>query len=253
MKSSSLRSPYQGVVQILLFNRRFYLWTTVAVCAAIGLVPVLPRPGQVALLMGVAPAVFWLFSSLAVSHYIYDRFPLYDLNWIARMLLAEPRRWINIHCGLDETSQLLAACFPGASGEVIDIFNARLMTEGSILEARRLRPGAIAPMRARHDSVGFASDSFDAAFLIFAAHELREFDDRVKLLREVGRVLTPGGSLILVEHSRDGWNFLAFGPGFMHFFAPRAWRKAALEAGLTAHAESSLTPFVRVYDLRRAK
>jgi hypothetical protein len=55
-----------------------------------------------------------------------------------------------------------------------------------------------------------------------------------------------------MEHSRDLWNFVAFGPGFLHFFSQRAWRKAAFEAGLTIRSEFSMTPFVHVYNLRKA-
>ena len=55
--------------------------------------------------------------------------------------------------------------------------------------------------------------------------------------------------MILVEHGRDVANFLAFGPGFMHFFAPSEWRRTASEAGLNLVGETRITPFVRVYDL----
>ena len=74
----------------------------------------------------------------------------------------------------------------------------------------------------------------------------------MRLFREITRILTPDGELILMEHSRDWRNFLAFGPGFLHFFSKSAWRKAASDAGLTVQTELSMTPFVHAYVLRRA-
>jgi ubiquinone/menaquinone biosynthesis C-methylase UbiE len=104
----------------------------------------------------------------------------------------------------------------------------------------------------QHDSLAFPAEWFDAAFCIFAAHELRHHDQRVRLFGEIARILTPGGRFILMEHSRDWRNFLAFGPGFLHFFSESGWRKAASDAGLTVLTELSMTPFVHVYVLRRA-
>lgn len=251
MSATAVRRPYQGVFQILLFNRRSYLVAVTAVAAALLAAPLLPLQWRTGLLLGVAPALFWLASSLLVSHYIYDRFPLYDLNWIPRALSRMPSRWLNIHCGLDETSGLLTAIFPSATGEVVDIFDPRVMTEASIRQARRIEHDAPADMPACYDDLPFAPGTFDAAFCIFAAHELRRDCQRAKLFMEIARVLIPGGELVLMEHSRDWWNFLAFGPGFLHFFSQRAWRKTASNAGLRVQAELSMTPFVHIYVLRR--
>lgn len=57
---------------------------------------------------------------------------------------------------------------------------------------------------------------------------------------------------MLVEHLRDWRNFLAFGPGFLHFFSQRAWRKAFRGAGLALRSDFAMTPFVHVYILRKA-
>ena len=101
MSTLRTRGPYQGVLQILQFNRRMYLIATAGILAAALAWPFLPTPGRIALLSGVVPGMFWVASSLLVSHYIYDRFPLYDFRWIVRLLTRVPRRWISIHSGWD--------------------------------------------------------------------------------------------------------------------------------------------------------
>lgn len=251
MSTNTVRGPYQGVVQILQFNWRMYAGTTAVLLVGWLASPLLPAAGRVALLLVSAPVVFWLATSLAVSHYVYDRFPLYDLRWLDRALLSKPRRWLNVHSGWDETSELLAGIFPDAACQVADIFDPRVMTEPSIQQAHRMNRGSLAATPARYDALSFEPGSFDAVFAIFAAHELRHHCQRGRLFREIARVLAPGGEFVLVEHARDWQNFLAFGPGFLHFYAPREWRSVARDSGLIVRAEFKMTPFVCVYLLRK--
>jgi SAM-dependent methyltransferase len=253
MNTIPSRRPYQGVVQILQFNWRFYVATAAAIGLTLLALPFLPSPGRTVLLLGTAPALFWLTSSLLVSHYIYDRSPLYELNWVCSVLSSTPRRWMNVHCGLDETSAILATIFPDSANQVVDIFDPLVMTETSIQTARRVTHPTIPSTSMPYDSITFPPRSFDVVFSIFAAHELRRHDQRVTLFREIVRTLTPDGEFILMEHSRDWPNFLAFGPGFLHFFSRRSWRKAASDAGLTVRTELSITPFVHAYIMRSAK
>jgi SAM-dependent methyltransferase len=251
MSAAAVRRPCQGVLQILQFNWRTYVTTAAAVTVALLAARFLPGLLRAWVLIGVMPALFWLMSSLLVSWYVYDHFPLYDLKWVPRALSRTPGRCLNIHCGLDETSSLLAATFPGAAFDVVDIFDARVMTEASIMQARRMKRGATAATPARFDDLPYGSGTFDAAFCIFAAHELRRDCQRAALFREIARVLTRDGELVLMEHSRDAWNLLAFGPGFLHFFSQHVWRKTAAEAGFRVQTELSMTPFVQAYVLRR--
>jgi SAM-dependent methyltransferase len=239
------------VLQILQFNRRMYLSATAGIVAAALVWPFLPFPGRVAILLGVTPAVFWMASSLIVSHYIYDCFPLYDFRWIARLLPQMPQRWINIHSGLDETSGLLATILPAAGHQVVDIFDPRIMTETSIRQARLHNRNAVPAISGLYNRLPFDSGSFDAAFAIFSAHELRRHQQRVDLFREIARILTASGELVMMEHARDWKNFLAFGPGFLHFFSRKEWRNAASEASLMARTELAMTPFVHVYIFRK--
>lgn len=252
MTARPQRDRYQGMLQILRFNWPKYLaaggFMAVAGCAW----PMLPTAGRDILLAATVPVVWWTLASLLISHCVYDRSHFYDLAWLQNVLGKNPRRWLSIHGGLDETSSLLRAVFPHGSGEVADIFDPNAMTEDSIRQARRAQRNPTQSAPAHFYSLPYASGSFEAVFCIFAAHELRRHADRVRLFTELARLLTPGGVLVLVEHLRDWPNFLAFGPGFLHFHSWRAWQKATDDAGLACGAEFPFTPFVRVAVFGRA-
>ena len=251
MSTGPRRGRYQGVMQILRFNRRMYGLAVAGVVASALAWRFLPIAGRVALIAGLVPALYWIGASLLVSHYVYDRFPLYDFRWIARLLGSTPRRWINIHSGWDETSGLLAEIFPAEEEQVVDIFDPRIMSEASIQQAQQVNQSACPGVAGRYDRLPFDAGKFDAAFTIFAAHELRRHEQRVELFREIARILVPGGEALLMEHMRDWRNFLAFGPGFLHFFSGREWREVASEAGFRVRTELAMTPFVRVFVLRK--
>ena len=69
---------------------------------------------------------------------------------------------------------------------------------------------------------------------------------------ELHRVLKPNGKLVLVEHMRDLPNFMAYGPGFLHFLGRAEWLRLARGAGFEINHDLRVTPFVRVFVLRRS-
>lgn len=246
---------YHGMLQILRYNRQMFARTGAAALAAILAVAILPIPRPLAVLVvaGVAAGLLWSASSLLVSHWIYDLSPLSRWDWLARLLPAAPRRWASLHAGLDETFGALARIFPTTSvtgGTVLDFYDAAEITEPSIVRARKL---ALDPAATPADfrALPLAGGSQDAIFLIFAAHELRRPESRRRFFLEIARALAPGGRCVLVEHVRDGWNFLAFGPGFLHFLPRREWLRLAAVANLAVREELRMTPFVAVLVLEK--
>ena len=247
MTAIAARGRYQGVAQIVSFNRGMYYAVFSALGVALILFPFLGHGERLVMADSLAPALFWMAASLAVSHYVYDRSPLYKLDWLVRALARPVQSWINIHSGWDETSVRLHTIFPHVAGQVVDMFDPSLMTEQSIHRAQRLNRPAPSAVAAHYDALPFGDSSFDTAFCIFAAHELRRHDERVRFFREIARILCSEGQLVVVEHARDWQNFLAFGPGFLHFFSRAEWRRTASEAGLTLTTEFPFTPFARVF------
>ncbi len=231
------RSRYQGVLQILAYNRGFYL-------GAIAVLALLVWAHLTLLAFG---AGLWILISLAVSHFVYDRSALYSLDWLD----IRPVVWLNVHAGLDETTALLARRFAPSSYRVFDVFDPAQMTEPSIAAARRLNP-ALAAERVSFRHLPAAAGEFAAIFVIFAAHEFRKAEPRHAFFAELARVLQPGGALVIVEHLRDVPNFLAYGPGSLHFQSRRTWLTAFHAAHLTIQREYRVTPFVRVFELAQA-
>ena len=246
------RGKFHGVTRIVALNCHWYVAGMCTVAAAAFVLIVFNWPGwlRVAVFGGTGVAIVWSTVSLIVSHWVYDRSNLREWRWIEQALSLAPRRWCQLHCGLDESSAPLRKLFPDAEGVVLDIFNAAEMTEPSIARARA---GAVrGPSRtADFRRLPLPSSGLDAVFLFFAAHELRRGTSRAQLFAEVRRVLRPGGEVIVAEHLRDAANLCAFGPGAFHFFSRSDWLSVFANAGLALRRESRITPFVRMFVLGR--
>ena len=244
---------FDGVLKILRFNWPQYAAGTGVVAVAVAIVATVPLPTWLDALglAGACVASFWLIASLAVSFYVYDLSPLYRWSWIAEMLSEAPARWVNIHMGLDDSTAALRRMFPSSKGRSFDAFDERKMSEPSIHRARQLAMNSEPAEPVSFSSLPPATASCDAVFLILSAHELRRRQSQEQFFSEVSRIVRPGGTVLLVEHLRDGWNFLAFGPGYMHFWPARRWASLALGAGLKIEEQCRITPFVTVFVLRK--
>ncbi|HEV2729335.1 MAG TPA: class I SAM-dependent methyltransferase, partial [Terriglobales bacterium] len=194
---------------------------------------------------------FWAVSSFFVSHYIYDRSRLYRWNWLAAVLKENPGDWANIHAGLDQASNSLMRLFPGTRCRILDIYVSSEMSEPSIARARHHAQPAATPVKANPLALPLENCECETVFLIFVAHELRRREARLQFFREICRALKPSGCVVLVEHLRDWKNFLAYGPGALHFFSRREWLAVGGQAGFNVTEELGVTPFVRCFVLAK--
>ena len=246
-----VRKPFEGAWNIIRFNWHFYLLALGAVLA-LWLIT-LYGPASVqwyakGLTVGIGATTL---ISLLVSYYVYDVSALYRLEWLRQELVSAGNTIINIHAGFDETSALLRRRFADAELAVFDFYDPLTHTEVSIKRAREAYAPFPGTLHVQTQQLPVADSSANCAFLILAAHEVRDPQERVAFLQEVRRVVHPAGRIVVVEHLRDTANFLAYTIGFLHFYSRRTWQQAFQSAGLTLEQEKKITPFVSAFILSR--
>jgi len=240
-----------GMLKILRFNWPWYAGAVVA--TAIGVWALcrsdLASPWRWSALALLVLADLWLLLSLLVSHAIYDRSDVARGGWLGTL----PNGAVAVfHFGQDEASALVAARLPHATLRTFDLYQPQRAGTPSLRRARALARAARADEAATIDRVPLAEGSIDLAVLAFAAHELRDHDGRVALFRELARTVAGDGRLLVLEHLRDGWNLLAYGPGVFHFLSRQTWLRCFAAAGLLVVQESRVTPWVRRFELRQS-
>lgn len=245
------RGKWRGMMIIAQLNWPFYMVAVlVLVASLVGLV-LLPRP-SLKLVCGIAVvgAGFFLFGSLTVAHLVYDRSDLYRWGWTDRALRGvNMRQAIFCHCGFDEASAELRDRYSDVQWRVLDHFERKQMTEASIRRARAMIPPTPGTLSSRYDAWPLPAGSADVVFGLLAIHELRSEAERSAWFVESKRCLRKDGRVVLVEHMRDAANFVAFGPGFLHFHSPESWRRSWECAGFRSIDQFSVTPFVRIFVL----
>lgn len=246
------RGKWDGMLAIARFNWPFYaLAGGMLVLGATGVM----AGGWFAIAGGLAVlgCCYFLIGSLGVSHWVYDRSDLYRWSWLERVLrnsrLETP---VLCHSGFDEASEMLKRKFPHAAWRILDHYDPQIMTEASIRRARKLFPPSAETVAAPFNRWPLGDGSADAVFGLLAIHELRSDGERAAWFAEAGRCLTDGGPVVLVEHVRDLANFVAFGPGFLHFHPISAWRRSWESAGMVLEDTFRITPFVRVFVLKKS-
>ncbi len=244
-----MRHPLQGVTNIIRFNWHFYLLAVGGVL--IGLL-IANWLGGWWLVVGVSIAFAVLattVTSLLVSWYVYDQSNLYRFDWLGD--LDKPVTIVNIHAGFDETSALLAGRFPAAQLRVLDFYDPALHTEISIQRARKAYAPYPGTEAITSTKLPLADKSVDLIFLLLAAHEIREDQERIQFFKLLHRALKPSGKIIVAEHLRDRANFLAYSVGAYHFLPDATWSATFTGAGFQQVEELKINPFITAFTLTK--
>jgi len=245
------RRPFQGVLNILDFNRHFYYYGIGALILLIAIAYALKLPSIITFLL-IAGFAYGLLMPLIVSAYVYDFSGYYSMKWLDQFIEDKSLKFnlVNINAGFDETSFILKDKLKNGDLQVFDFYNEEHHTEPAIVRARKV--SLVYPNTTQIDfnAIPLADNSTDIVFLLSAAHEIREQSEKVEFLKECARICKPDGKIIMVEHLRDFPNFVAFTIGFNHFFSNKVWRQAFDLAGFKSLREEKFTPFMSIYECK---
>lgn len=243
------RRNFQGVLNILSFNRHFYVLGFIALAFILGSKFIFNWNNGLFSVVILA-FIYGLTMPLFVSAYVYDFSGFYNFDWLRKLKIvdAKDKFNLNINAGFDETSFIIESILPNSKLQVYDFYNAKQHTEPAIIRARKLSLLYPNTQQINSNLIPLNENSVDNIFLISAIHEIRRHDEKVQLLKECRRVCKPNGNVIMVEHLRDIPNFVAFTIGFAHFFSKATWKKAFQEAGFTSFKETKFTPFISIFN-----
>ena len=248
---ANLRTPFQGVWNIIRFNWHFYIMAIIAVFFIFWVTNKVNKPFKFYLKLIGFLILLSTSISLLVSFYVYDLSKLYEFKWLDEMLGNKASKIVNINAGFDETSVLLESKFKHAELVVLDFYDPSKHTEISIKRARKAYPPFPNTLEVATSNLIVKDGVADWVFAILTAHEIRNPKERIIFCKELRRILKSDGNIVIVEHLRDIQNFLAFNIGFFHFFSRKTWLKTFKNADLHVEKLISITPFIKLFILKK--
>jgi SAM-dependent methyltransferase len=245
------RNGLTGVTNIIRFNYGYYLFGIGFIIVLFSFAAMTIGLLQTGLYIAGLAVSFALVVSLLVSWYVYDLSRLYDLDFLNKKIIEGNGTQLNIHAGFDETSGLLQQKYPNNRLIIFDFYNPEKHTEISIKRARQSYPPYPGTVAVTTSSLPLENQSIDNAFLFFAAHEIRDDNERKTFFKELYRVVHPEGHIHIIEHLRDFPNFLAYTIGAFHFLSVNTWQNTFEKSGWKTKREQQLNPFVKYYILTK--
>jgi len=246
---AKVRTPYQGVFNIVRFNWHYYILSILVLVLVLSFQKHL-IPDNLFL-----ANIFWLAIilpitiSLLISYYVYDYSNWLDFKWLERLKIGKNQTILNVNAGFDETSEILRKKFSHAEFIIFDFYDPAKHTEVSIKRARKAYPLASNAIQVKTDQLPLQNGYVDTIFVLFSAHEIRDKAERITFFKELSRILNDKGEIIVLEHLRDWANFLAFNMGFFHFYTKKSWQNIIHSAGLKIEQEIKFTPFVSAFKI----
>lgn len=242
------RRKFQGVLNILSFNRHFYI-IGIGILALITMSHQISEWSDLIYWLIMVAFLYGLIMPLIVSAYVYDFSGYYNFQWLENCSIDESKvqQILNINAGFDETSYIIKDNFPQAGLKVFDFYDPKRHTEPAIVRARKVSMVYPDTQQMQSNSIPLPDQSADIVFLLSAVHEIRSNEEKILFLKECRRLCKTDGKIIMVEHLRDFRNFLAFSIGFTHFFSKAVWKNAFSSAGFASFNEVKFTPFMSIF------
>jgi len=154
--------------------------------------------------LGKKQQVAEMFDHIAFRYDFLNRFLSAgtDIRWrkkaIAQLASLQPQSILDVATGTGDMAIMMARQFPAAKIIGIDISEGMLEKGREKLLKANLG-GRVNLQSGDSETINYPPASFDAVSVAFG---VRNFENLEKGLREIYRVLTPGGKLIILEFSK---------------------------------------------------
>jgi ubiquinone/menaquinone biosynthesis C-methylase UbiE len=246
----SERNRYQGTARHVYAQWPGYLLRYGGLILAFLMIGVgLTSGWQVLVALGIVllSAVFFLMlAALWTAHRLYDADGLQSDDLLFAMSQAQPTdKLANIDLGLRQQAIMLSRHLTTGKITVIDVYNPQLATGSSLARARLQAPSSKQDPRLTwsdgHISLLPMPDaSVTAVFMSQVLSEFGQHGDQQMLLREIRRILKPGGRLLITEQTASWLNWLLVGTSSAKLQPAEYWRDLLLEAGFEIHRQENI-------------
>ena len=245
------RKPFQGVLNVAKFNWHFYALAFSIVFILLTSTLFLSQKYIFFCVLILGLILISTIVSLVVTYYIYDYSKIYNLNFLNNLNIKSSDNLVNINAGFDEFSLTISDKFKTKNLHVFDFYNPSKHTEISIERARKVSKIFPNTKSIETSKIPLNENSIDYVFLLFAAHEIRNSQERIVFFQEINEKLKPNGKIIVLEHLRNLPNFIAYTIGFFHFLLKEEWKKTFLNSNLQIQSETKITPFLSLFILQK--
>ena len=160
----------------------------------------------------------------------------------------QPARILDVGCGTGVFASRLRTALPGVEVYGVDLVSEMLRKGQS---RWRLHRGHVLPVQGDSERLPFGSGTFD---VVTCANSFHHYPRQERAIAEMGRVLRPGGRLMVIDGYRDRlWGWFIFDvcvagvEGDVHHASAKRFRELMTEAGLHAIAQRrfpGLAPFL---------
>ena len=190
--------------------------------------------------------LYFLLASVWAAHWQFDRSGLRPHQVLFDMAGLKPTdRFVYIDVGLRRRPLALAHQLTTGHLTIVDIYNPQWTPSRSLARWRsRMRPPATDPrltwLVGNFNLLPLPDSSTSVVILCQIASELWQDGDRVTLLQEIKRILTPDGRLYIAEKVRSQTTWLTAGPTALTIPTTAYWRQLLRESGFQVRQEKSL-------------
>lgn len=252
------KGQYRGTLQYLFTHGPLYLGSYggvvalllgMGVAAEVGWLAFVPL--AVALILVI---LYFLLASLWAAHKLYDwggHQPHHVLFDMAQLRETDNFAYVDLY-GRYQAIELGRRLTTGQVA-VLDVYNPQLTPSRALVRSRAHQPHPPAgdPRFVWRDGninlLPLPNESVTAVILNEVLSHFWQQGDQEILLREVRRILIPGGRVLVAERTRTQRNWLHLGPATLRLANSQSWRNLLQHTGFILRREQELEGLIHCF------